>query len=148
MAVQRDDPYGAFNFLVEVDGVGDPGAPSGAFTEVSGLSSEVGVIEYRTGAEDLGVRKLPGLKAFGDVTLARGVTGDLDFWNWAKTALDGAVQRATVAITLLDEARNPVMRWRLRRAWVRGYVGPRLNARGNCVAIERLVLAHEGLELD
>jgi phage tail-like protein len=148
MAVQRNDPYGAFNFLVEVDGVSEPGAPSGGFSEVSGLASEVGVIEYRTGAEDPGVRKLPGLKAFGDVTLARGVIGDLVFWNWAKTALDGAVLRATVAITLLDEGRNPVMRWRLRRAWVRRYVGPRLSARGNCVAIERLVLAHEGLELD
>ena len=41
----RNDPFKNFNFLVEIDGI----APA-AFKSVSGLSAEVEVIEYRTGA--------------------------------------------------------------------------------------------------
>ena len=53
----RPDPYANFNFLVEIDGIA-----KAAFEEVSGLSAEVDVIEYREGSDKAGtVRKLPGL---------------------------------------------------------------------------------------
>ena len=42
----RNDPYKNFNFLVEIDGIG-----SAAFKSVGGLSAEVEVIEYRSGAD-------------------------------------------------------------------------------------------------
>ena len=45
-APQRDDPYKAFNFLVEIDGIGHA-----SFSEVGGLESETAVIEYRVGSE-------------------------------------------------------------------------------------------------
>ena len=51
----RDDPFAAFNFLVEIDGVTTAG-----FSECSGLTMETDPIEYRTGVEDITVRKLPG----------------------------------------------------------------------------------------
>jgi phage tail-like protein len=58
----RNDPYTVFNFQVEIDGV-----PVAAFSECSGLSTETEVIEYRNGNEDNTVRKLPGLKKFGNI---------------------------------------------------------------------------------
>jgi phage tail-like protein len=41
------------------------------------------VIEYRNGSENIAVRKLPGLMKFTNITLKRGIIGDLTFWNWA-----------------------------------------------------------------
>jgi len=148
MAVRRDDPYSAFNFQVVINGVLDDGkAITGSFAEVSGLDVTITPIEYRNGSEDITVRKSPGLRSYSNVVLKRGVIGDLTLWTWIKSVLDGQVQRADGTITLLDENRQEVLRWNFRRAWPCKWVGPRLNAKGNDVAIETLELCHEGLEV-
>ncbi|MGE3107543.1 MAG: phage tail protein [Phycisphaerales bacterium] len=149
MAVFRTDPYPALNFQVVITGVLDDGSSvRGSFSEVSGLDVEITPIEYRNGSEDITPRKLPGLKKFTNITLKRGITGDLTFWNWIKSALDGNVQRADGAIILLDESRQPVMSWRFRRAWPCRLSGPGLNAKNNEVAIETLEICHEGLSIE
>ena len=140
---ERTDPYANFNFLVQIDGVNVAG-----FSECSGLSTDTDPIEYRTGSEDITVRKVPGLKKFANVSLKRGMTQNLDLWNWRKTVLDGVTQRKDGSITLLNEARQPAMRWHFRQGWPAKWEGPSLNATGNEVAIETLEIAHEGLELE
>jgi phage tail-like protein len=145
----RNDPYGCYNFEVVVTGISDDGkVVKGSFSEVSGLEIEMSVIEYRNGSEDITVRKLPGLKKFTNITLKRGITGDLTFWNWIVTAMNGLVQRADMSIILLDENRNPVLRWSFRRAWPCKWEGPMLNAKNNEVAIETLEICHEGMAID
>ncbi len=147
--VFRNDPYPAYSFEVVVDGISDDGTSvKGSFSEVSGLETEVKVIEYRNGSDNNMVRKLPGLNKFANITLKRGIIGDLTFWNWLLTARQGKVQRATLAIILLDENRNPVMRWNFIRAWPCRWTGPALNAKCNEVAIETLEICHEGMEID
>ena len=144
MAVQRDNPYPNFNFLVDL-GAGD----ELGFSEVDAPSGEIEVIEYREGADRVNTaRKLPGLAKYPNVTLKRGITGRTDLFEWWKSARDGQVMRRNVTITLLDEQRQPVFRWLLRNAWPVKLEGPTLNARGNEVAIETLELAHEGLEIE
>jgi phage tail-like protein len=103
---QRDDPYKAFNFRVEIDGVA-----LARFSEVSGLESETDVIEYRTGGESNTVRKLPGLTKHADIVLRRGITQDAELWNWRKTVEDGNVDRRNGSIVLLDDDRTEVLRW-------------------------------------
>jgi phage tail-like protein len=149
MAVVREDPYASCNFQVVIEGVLDDGSSArAAFSEVSGLDVEIAAIEYRSGAEDLTVRKIPGLKKFTNITLKRGITGDLTLWTWLKAVMNGNVRRADGTITLLDESRQSVMAWRFRRAWPCKLSGPALNAKSNEVAIEVLELCHEGLELE
>lgn len=145
----RDTPYLAQNFHVVITGISDDGASvRGSFSEVSGLGVEIEPIEYRTGAEDITLRKIPGLKKFTNITLKRGIIGDTNLWNWLKAAMQGQVQRTDLSIILLDESRSPVMRWNVRRAWPTKWVGPTLNAKTNEVAIESLEICHEGIELD
>jgi phage tail-like protein len=147
--VFRNDPYPACNFEVVVAGISDDGGSvKGSFKEVSGLDAEVEVIEYRNGSEPNTVRKLPGLTKFTNITLKRGIIGDLTFWNWMLAAMQGKVQRADVAIILLDENRNPVMRWNFIRAWPCKWTGSVLNAKCNEVAIETLEICHEGMAID
>jgi phage tail-like protein len=138
----RTDPYGAFNFVVEIDGLTVAG-----FSEVSGLGSETEVIEYREGNERVTVRKLAGIHKFGNVVLKRGVTANRELWDWRKAVIDGAPARRAVTIRLLDQSRAEEMRWALSEAWPCKWVGPALRASASEVAIETLELACEGIDL-
>ena len=138
----RIDPYGRYNFLLEIDGVAKAG-----FSEVSGLSTETAVIEYREGGDRTPSRKIPGLTKYSNLVLKRGLTQDRALWDWRKTVIDGVVRRANVSLVLLDDARQPVARWNFRDAWPCKWEGPALNAKSSEVAIETLELAHEGFEL-
>jgi phage tail-like protein len=149
MPVNRDDPYGGYNFEVQITGISDDGgAVKGSFSEASGFEVEVTPIDYRNGSEDIRVRKLPGLKKYTNITLKRGVTGHLEFWNWIRSAMKGKIQRADGSILLLDENRQEVMRWNFTRGWPCKYTGPGLNASNNEVAIETLEICHESLDID
>ena len=140
---KRNDPYGQFNFLIEIDGV-----VKGGFSEASGLSTDTNMIEYREGAEQQGTtRKLPGLIKYGNIVLKRGWTKDKSLWAWRKKVIDGKTQRNSGSIVLLDEARNEALRWNFREGWPSKWEGPALNAKTSEVAVETLEIAHEGLEL-
>lgn len=147
--ILRDDPYAGYNFEIIVNGVSDDGAAvKGSFSEVSGLKVEVTPIEYRNGSEDITVRKIPGLKKFNNITLKRGIIGDLAFWNWILDAMKGQVVRTEGAILLLDESRQEVMRWTFKRGWPVSCEHSGLNAKNNEIAMETLEIAHEGLDID
>lgn len=140
---KRNDPYGQFNFLIEIDGV-----VKGGFSEASGLSTDTNMIEYREGAEQQGTtRKLPGLMKYNNIVLKRGWTKDKSLWTWRKKVIDGKTQRNSGSIVLLDEARNEALRWNFREGWPSKWEGPALNAKTSEVAVETLEICHEGLEL-
>lgn len=147
--VYRDDPYGGYNFEVVITGISDDGtAVKGSFSEVTGIEADVAPIEYRNGSEDITVRKIPGLKKFGNITLKRGIIGDLAFWEWILDAMNGAVVRTEGSIVLLDEQRKEVMRWNFKRGWPCKWTGPGMNAKNNEIAMETLEICHEGIEID
>jgi phage tail-like protein len=152
MAVQRDNPYGAFNFRVTADPFGAPDSVEAGFQEISGLTMEVTIAEYRNGNEaENHVRKMNGIYKAGDVTLKRGVIGSTSFFRWIKAVGDGAQDaQKTVTIELMDEARTgPVMTWKLTNARPMKYTGATLNAKGGTdVAIEELVLSCEKVEVE
>jgi phage tail-like protein len=140
---QRLDPYRAYNFLVDIDGIAVAG-----FREVSGLSGDGEVISYREGTDTiLTVRKLPGLRRFANITMRRGMTTSRLLWQWRLTTLRGATQRRNGSILLRDEQQKTVAEWRFENGWVMRYEGPTLNATANEVAIETIEIAHEGLYL-
>ena len=135
----RVDPYRNFNFRVEIDGI-----TVASFSEVSGLSSETEVIEYRNG--DTGeVQLLPGQTHFGPVTLSRGVTNNMELWNWRQDIVDGKLDRKNLSIILLDTKHTEVARWNLMNAWPSKISLGDLNAGSNEVLLESLVLVHEGM---
>ncbi|GCE44112.1 MULTISPECIES: phage tail protein [Rhodococcus] len=139
----RTDPYSAFNFLVEVDGVTVAG-----FSECSGLTNETDPIDYRTGDTDTFVTKLPGLRKFPMIVLKRGFTDNHDLWEWRRTVINGRTERHTGTITLLNEAREPALRFNFREGWPSKWEGPTFNGKTNEVAIETLEICHEGMELE
>lgn len=151
MATQRENPYGAFNFIVALGGAqgdGSEGSIVGGFSDVSGLDTDITYAEYRNGNERVNtVRKVPNTHKVSDVTLKRGLIGSLDFWEWVKGVRDGTADPRNVSITMLDEARQAVVTYTLRKAQPKKYTGPTLAAKGGEVAMEELVIVHEGLEM-
>lgn len=150
MAVQRDRPYGRFNFLVDL-GTGSTDGPEAGFQECSAIASEVAVVEYRNGNDrENSPRKLTGLARVQDVTLTRGVIGSLALFEWFEQVRNGSQDALrTVTITLLSEDHSePVLSWRLLRARIVRYVAGPLEAKGGDVAMEELTIAYERLELE
>jgi len=139
-----ENPILQYNFLLEIDGTSDAVA---GFTEVSGINMETDVVEYREGSDTATVRKLPGLRKYGNITLKRGYTTNTELWDWRKTVIDGATERKSGAIILLNEAREPALRWEFSEAWVSKYEGPALNATANETSIESIEIATEDVRL-
>ncbi len=143
----RDNPYGAFNFLVAL-GDGGEDQVVGGFSDVSGLDAEIEYAEYRNGNDrENHVRKIAGLSRVGDVTLKRGLIGDLRLFAWLQATRYGTLDPRTV--TMLDEARQPVCRWILFRAQPKKWVGPVLAAgQSGRVAMEQLQLVAERIDFE
>jgi phage tail-like protein len=141
---QRNDPYRAFNFVLEIDKV-----PKGAFSEVGGLTADGDAVDYREGTDlQSNVRKLVGLRKYTNLTLKRGYTQDKSLWQWYTNIMNGLPDRRNVTIALMNEARTVVMRWHAENAWINKIEGPSFKASGNEVAMESLELVHEGLTLE
>jgi phage tail-like protein len=134
----RRDPFRAYNFMVELDGIRRAG-----FREVSGLDMSQDAIEYREGTDPFHVRKLPGVVKYSNITLKSGMTDDWELWEWKQDAANGKDARRNGSIVMMDGEGSEVLRWNFEGAWPTQWSGPSLNASGNEVAIETLVLAVE-----
>jgi phage tail-like protein len=144
MAANRTLPYGAFNFVVKINGT----EPFGGFSDVSGLSTELVAAEYRGGSfPENHVSKVHGLHKVGDVTLKRGVIKSADLWAWINEArVAGPKAKRTVVIQMLAEDHSPVQQWTLTGVMPLKYTAPTFAAKGSGdVAIEELVLSSEGM---
>ena len=113
----RNDSYRGFSFLVEINGM-----PRAGFQECSGLDFTHDPVDYREVSEGPTAHKLPGQVKHATISLKRGITQDLELWEWRRKARDGKVERKNGSIVLLDA------RGRSRRAGTFAKVGP-LNGR-------------------
>lgn len=149
MPVFRERPYTAFNFLVSMEGF-DAGSAQAGFSEISGLDREIDMLEYRAGNDRTSApRLIPGRLKSVTVTLTRGLIGDAALHEWLTGISDGSAERRSIRIELLAEDRSSVVQtWRLRNAVPVAIHGPQLQAMGNDVAVERLVLMAESLEIE
>ena len=136
-------PKSTFSFAVNIDGL------QAFFSEVTGLNSETEIIEYRRGnSRKFSTHKMPGLQKFGNVTLKRGILkGDINLWPQFLNATQNKAGRKTISISLMDEAGNVAMTWKLTNAFPVKVEGPGLNAASDEVVIESIEIAHEGLTM-
>lgn len=150
----RFDPYKNFKFRVKWDGRYVAGVSS-----VTPLRRTSEVISYRTGSEPSITRKAPGRTSFDPITLKRGVTHDTEFEEWTNkvwrigAGLGSEVSladfRKDIVIELLNEAGQVVKAYFVYRCWPSEYEAlSELDANAGEVAIETLVLEHEGWERD
>jgi phage tail-like protein len=156
----RFDPYKNFRFRVRWDGRVVAGV-----SRVGALNRTTQVVTHREGGDPSTPRKSPGQTEYGNITLERGVTHDVEFARWANkvwdysnstASPDQATQlvslkdfRKDITIELYNEAGQKVMAFNVFRAWPSAYQAlPELDANANAVAIQTLTLECEGWEQD
>jgi len=154
-----NDSYYAENptsatFSVVVDGKTE--FDSTRWTEVSGLSFTVSVVEHQEGGENGFVHKFPGPLSFPNITLTRGVTPNDGFHEWIKSIeptgnapKQRVVPRFNVSINLLSARGTDILRtWTLRDAFPISWTGPSFTASSDNYLTEQLVLAHHGFTVE
>jgi phage tail-like protein len=138
------DPLVGFHYAIEVQGI-----VTGYFTECSGIGSEHEIIEHKIvdekGRES--IQKVPGRLKWQDVTLKRGITDNMDIWDWRDMVVEGKVDdaRRNGSIVMFNQALDEVARWNFENAWPSKVSGPAVKADSNEFGVEELVITHEGL---
>lgn len=139
------DPLVSFSYGLEIEG-----KVTGYFTEVSGLGSENEIVEHKVTNEQGQeiIKKVPGRIKFQDIVLKRGITEEMDIWEWRKEVEDGNVDdaRTNGSIVMYDQSLQESARWNFERAWPLKVTGPSLKSDSNEIGIEELTIVHEFLE--
>ena len=136
----RADPYQAFNFLVEIEGI-----LAGGFSECSGVQVETETFDYREGGLNDYAHRFAGPTRYPPLILRHGLTQMDGLWNWHQDVIQGKISRKSGTIYLLDKMRIPVIYWNFNEAFPVKYTGPDFRADTASVAFEAVELAHRGL---
>jgi phage tail-like protein len=143
--MDSEDALGSYNFQIEIDGV-----VMAQFKEVSGLSTEIKVIEHEevmTGGKSI-IKKIPGPRKWGDITLKRGKTEDNGWFEWINDVHNGDISksRRNGSIVIYDYALGEKARYNFINAWPSKVNISGLKAGGSEIVVEEVTLVHEGLE--
>ncbi len=142
---RESDPLIGFQFAVEVGGM-----VTGYFTECSGIGSEHEIVEMKAVTDDGHeiVQKIPGRLKWNDVSLKRGITDNLQIWEWRSMVEDGKMKdaRKNCSIIMMDRNYTPAARWDFVNAWPSKVTGPEVKSDSNDYGIEELTLVHEGMK--
>jgi phage tail-like protein len=122
------------------------GIQRAGFQKCAGLDSKNDPVTYREGDMDLTLRKIPGLASYSNVTLSWGSSDDTELWKWRQNVVEGKIERKNCSVVLVDASGQERVRWNLTNAWLTAWTGPSLDATGSAVAIEQVVIAHEGVK--
>jgi|SRR5579862_3955134 len=149
MSTSVPRPYGQFNFQVVFSNGSFPQStdPKAGFQEISGLTMEVHMAEYRNGNYGFNnTMQIPGLTKYGPVTFKRGLIGDTTtIYGWINSiSLGNTMNWQTVTVQQMDETgQNVVQQWKLINARPTKYVGPTLSGKGTDISIEEMTLSVE-----
>ena len=138
------DPLVAFKFGLELEG-----KMTGYFTNVSGIGSETEVITQKivSPSGEPMIRQIPGRLTWTPITLKRGVTDQMDIWEWRQAVIDGKIDeaRTNASIIAYNQNNEPVAEWDLVNAWPSKVVGPEMDAGSANYMIEDMTIVHEGM---
>jgi phage tail-like protein len=121
--------------------------------EISGLTVEEEVVEVRQVSSDGKqiIRKQPGARLAGEITITRGIDKSSEFTKWIKETLNkGAVNtaRQNLTIEIKDSEGSTVRRIQLMQGWASKWEGPSLNAGQSSAATESVTIVFEEIVVE
>jgi phage tail-like protein len=121
----------------------------GRFSACAGLGSETEVVEHReTDAHGHPIiRKVPGATKWSNITLKRGLHRSSDLWAWNARAIEAGVGavRTDGTIRAFNATGEAVAVFHFRAGFPIKYEAGTLGAEANDVAMEEIVIGHDGL---
>ena len=139
-----DKNISSYLFFVEIDDI-----ETARFQKCEGLEAETSVFEYEEGGGE--VHHFKGRTRFPNIILEKGITDNDSLFNWFKdTCLENKkLERKNGSVVLKDLQDNEVKRWNFFRAFPCRWIGPKLDYKDpSTFAVERIEIAHEGIEVD
>lgn len=135
----RRDPYRAFRFRIEIQGL-----VQGGFRSVGGIERQTTVEPYREGGVNDFEHQLVVKTTSPPLTLQQGLV-ETTLWDWHQDVVAGSVTRRDVTIELLDETGREAWRWVCRSAFPAKWSGADLDAVSGAIATESVELVHHGI---
>lgn len=142
-------PPVGFHFKVEILGLDRAVDDDVRFTDVGGLSFEVGTEEVPEGGENRYIQRYPVRPKYPDLVLKRGLLKGSAVWDWIRDSIEALdIRPKNVDVKLLNEKHEPLMTWHLVGAWPVKWAVSDLSASSNTIVVETLQLAYQYFTLD
>lgn len=142
-------PPVGFHFRVEVLGLPAANDNDVRFTEVSGLSVEMGTEEIAEGGENRFIQKYPLRAKYPELVLKRGWLLNSEVVNWVRQCIeDFHIQPKNIDIMLLNDEHQPLLTWHVINAYPTKWAVSDLNATSNAVLIETMQLYYQYFTVD
>ncbi|MFN8494545.1 MAG: phage tail protein [Caldilineaceae bacterium] len=143
---RKGDPALGYTYIVDI------AKAKGYFTSISGLGSSHTVATHKV-VNEQGKEfeiKMPARLQWEDVTIKRGLTDDMAFWQWRDLVVNGKLDEARTdcTITMLNRDYQKVTEWTLLNAWPSKMTGVTVSSESNDFLIEEMVITHEGIKRD
>jgi len=139
------DALAAYTFAIEIDRT-----EIAQFSEVSGLASEVDVIELKENTPDgkLVIHKAPGAVKPATLTLKRAKNASQELWKWHESVMQGKLgdARRNGSVVLKSFDGSEVARYNFNNAWVSKISASTLKAGSNEVLMEEVSIVTENIE--
>ena len=139
------DALASYTFAIEVDRT-----EIAQFSEVSGLSSEVDVIELKENTPDgrLVIKKAPGAMKPATLTLKRAKNASQELWKWHEAVMQGKLgdARRNGSVIMKGYDGSEVARYDFTNGWVSKITAGTLKAGANEVLMEEVSIVTESLE--
>ena len=121
-----------------------PGIPDIGFQEVTGLTSEITVEEYREGGENRFAHKFPNPANYTNIVLKRGVLIGSSLTKWFKDCVENFnVVPFNLVITLQNELHLPLMAWNVTNAFPIKWEVSGMNAMESQVMVETVEMSYQ-----
>jgi phage tail-like protein len=141
-------PPVGFHFRVDFLDAGGNGNDV-RFTEVGGLSVEVGSEEVAEGGENRFIQRYPTRAKYPDLVLKRGLLVDSGVIGWIRQCIeDLAIELKNIDVKLLNENHEPLITWHVVKAYPTKWTVSDFNANTNGVVVETLQLAYQTFTVD
>lgn len=139
-----NDALASYHFSVEIDNT-----EIAQFSELSGITSEIDVIELKENMRDGKplIKKLPGARKPPTITLKRAKSASMDLWNWHYAMYQGGIAdaRRNGSVVLYDYAFGEVARYNFLNGWVSKITMGAAKAGANEVLTEECTIVCEEL---
>lgn len=118
----------------------------GHFKEVTGLESEIEVIEYKDGSDPITHKRAGAVRYKNFIVKSDGIVYDLTLLDWYKKVLAGQTDRKSGSIIYLDRDGQEVLRYNFFEAWPCRWKAPELNSSSDTYLIEEIEFVVERIE--
>ncbi len=141
-------PPVGFHFKVEVLGL-RPADQDTRFTEVSGLSVELGTEEIAEGGENRFLQKFPTRAKYPELVLKRGLVVSSEVLNWIRDCVEDLnIEPKNIDVKLLNENHDPLVTWHVVNAYPTKWSVSDFSASNNAVVIETLQFFYQYFRVD